>query len=212
MTRPDTKEVILDAAEQLFSEQGFASTSLRAITATAGVNLAAVNYHFGSKNDLAKAVLARRLQPLNRERLRRLDGLEGRGAPPAEEIVAAFVAPALNLNRGEGAGEGLKRLLGRIYAEQPDFLEDLLKEQFGDVVRRFSAALKRTLPHLPPADMFWRMHFMVGAMAHTLCTSSNLLHAFSGGLCDPTDIDRVTGQLVAFVSGGLRAPAREEVP
>ena len=212
MTRADTKEVILDAAEQLFSEQGFASTSLRAITAGAKVNLAAVNYHFGSKNDLAKEVLARRLQPLNRERLQRLDELESRGAPPLEGIVSAFVGPALNLNRGEGAGEGLKRLLGRIYAEQPEFLKDLLKEQFGVVVRRFSNALKHALPHLPPADVFWRMHFMVGAMAHTLCTSSNLLHAFSGGLCDPTDIDRVTEQLVAFVSGGLRAPARQEVP
>ena len=105
MTATDTKETILDSAEQLFAEQGFAPTSLRAITARAGVNLAAVNYHFGSKADLSREVLARRLEPLNRERLRLLDACEATGKPPLEGIVAAFVAPALNLNReAEGAG------------------------------------------------------------------------------------------------------------
>ncbi len=214
MTATETKDTILDSAEQLFSEQGFASTSLRAITARAGVNLAAVNYHFGSKADLAREVLSRRLEPLNRERLRLLDASRkglGEAAPPLEDIVGAFVGPALNLNReAEGAGEGLKRLLGRVYAEQPEFLEDLLRGQFGEMVSRFSTALERTLPDLDRSQVFWRMHFMVGAMAHTLCCSSNLLHSFSKGHCDPTDIDRLTDQLVAFVSGGLRAPVREE--
>src|SRR5215468_2668082 len=97
-----TKARILDAAEVLFMEHGFEATSLRAITAAAGVNLAAVNYHFGSKEELFQAVLTRRLDPMNQERVDLLTRLENEVAPrplPCERILNAMFMPALKLAR-----------------------------------------------------------------------------------------------------------------
>jgi len=216
MAATDTRRQILDAAEQLFGEQGFAATSLRAITAVAGANVAAVSYHFGSKKELAKEVVARRLGPLNRARLERLDALERASEGQQlrlESVIEAFLVPALELIPHRGEDHGLTKLMGRIYAEQPDFLEELFAEQFGDLVDRFLRAFERCLPGRDRALVFWRMHFMVGAMAHTLC-SSNLLTLFTGGLCDPDDVERIEREMVSFVAGGMRAtvPCTERTP
>ncbi len=209
MAATDTKQRILDAAQQLFGEKGFAATSLRAITTAAGTNVASVNYHHGSKDELAKAVVVRLLGPINKERLERLDACEQacRGHElELEQVIEAFLAPALKLLRHRGETLGLTRLMGRIYAEQPDFLEDLFAEQFGDLVKRFVLAFERCLPDKQRDLLFWRMHFMVGAMAHTLC-SNNLLALFTGGLCDPDDVDRIEREMISFVAGGMRAAA-----
>ncbi|MHC5063096.1 MAG: TetR/AcrR family transcriptional regulator [Planctomycetota bacterium] len=207
MSGTDTKQQILEAAEQLFGESGFTSTSLRAITTAAGVNLAAVNYHFGSKEELAKAVIGRHLAPLNEERLRRLDAAEeaAGGEPALEDVVASFLGPALDLAREENQAAGITRLLGRIYSEQPPFIGELFAEKFADLVQRFLQAIERCLPELDRSVVFWRMHFMVGTMAHTLCTN-NLLTLFTSGHCNMKDIDHVTRQMVAFVAAGMRAP------
>src|SRR3981081_1481862 len=115
----DTKTRILDAAELLFMEHGFGATSLRQITAAAGVNLAAVNYHFGSKEELFQAVLTRRLDPMNQERIALLTRFEGESAPRAltcERILAAMFIPALKLARDpKRGGKNFLRLLGRAY-------------------------------------------------------------------------------------------------
>src|SRR5258705_11177243 len=92
-TRPDTKHRILDSAERLFAEYGFAGVSLRAIIADAKVNLAAIHYHYHSKEALFDAVILRRLEPINRERLELLDALERTGKPTLEQILEAFFAP-----------------------------------------------------------------------------------------------------------------------
>jgi len=113
----DTKERILDAAERLFAVTGFEATSLRNITAEADVNLAAVNYHFGSKEKLTEAVFSRRLEPMNRERIALLDALEAHGGPDSrnlEAIVEAFVGPPLRMSRDpERGGPAFMRLLGK---------------------------------------------------------------------------------------------------
>ena len=207
----DTKARILDAAEALFSAHGFAATSMRDITTRAEANLAAVNYHFGSKLELVRAVFARRFGPLNEDRLARLTQLEARAgdAPVAlVEILRAFVAPALRL----GAARGLDcmRLMGRVHSEPPAFVSELFGELFADVRTRFLAALQRGAPHLPPAQAYLRMYFVVGAMAHTMVASQHLA-AMTDGQCDGTDLDWVENELVHFGAAGLLAkptPAR----
>jgi AcrR family transcriptional regulator len=204
-----TKERILDAAEQLFAEHGFAATSLRMITAAARVNLAAVNYHFHSKEALIRAVFDRRLGPVNQERLQLLEACEaraGRRPPPLEEVLEAFFGPALRLGRGLARrGIDFQRLMGRMYSETGEQFRSLLQEQFTEVAVRFRAALRRALRRLPPAELYWRMHFGIGAMAHTLA-GVEYLQFVSEGRCDPSDVEGTVRRLVTFLSAGLRAP------
>ncbi len=210
MSEPDTKTMILDAAEGLFAEQGYAATSMRQLATKAGVNLAATNYHFGSKEDLAKAVLARRIEPINEERLRRLGALPARRTT-VEAIVRAFVEPPLRaaptaLAAGDDTtpANRLCRVFGRISVEQPPFLRTFLGEQFREVGRRFHDALATALPGHGAAAIWWRLHFMVGAMAHTLQNSAALA-LLTGNLCNANDVDALVEHLVAFAVGGLRA-------
>jgi AcrR family transcriptional regulator len=213
MPASETKDTLLDAAELLFAEQGYAATSLRQLTNRAGVNLAAVNYHFGSKEALVKAVLARRMSPINEERLRRLDAMPVRRRN-VEAIVRAFVEPPLRGGSSSGddpsgtPGTRLCRVFGRISVEQPPFLRGFLAQQFRTVGRRFAAALAAALPGQDAASLWWRLHFVVGAMAHTLQNSAALAQV-SNGLCRADDIDALIEHLVTFAVGGLRAaPAR----
>lgn len=205
---PDTKTRLLDAAERLFAERGFAATSLRAITAAAGVNLAAVNYHFRSKQALLEAVFARRLDWVNRRRLELLAAAEARARrrPPLEEILEAFVAPAFRLRAELGAAAAsFQRLMGRLLVEPGESTERMLKEQFGGVADRFLSALKKALPELPPAELAARIQFMIGAMAHTLAGTS-LMKLFWGDRSNLSDAEATIRRLVAFLAAGLRAP------
>ena len=133
----DTKEKLLDAAEELFADHGFASTSLRDITTEADVNLAAVNYHFGSKLDLLRAVFARRIGPVNAERLERFDALDD---PDVEEVLRAFIAPLFKRLRepGNARGSGLKKndILLKIDGKAVTTLDDVQqrhKTALGDI-------------------------------------------------------------------------------
>jgi len=205
--RTDTREALLDAAERLFAEHGLRSASLRSITGEAGTNLAAVNYHFGSKQGLVEAVFRRRLEPLNRERLERLADCErASGGPAVEGIARAFVAPVLGMlgDRQEG-GAAFARLVGRSFSEPSEDTRRMLLSAFREVVERFVAALARALPDLPPETLFWRLHFMAGAMAHT-AAFGRLAYAISHGRCDPDDTGRMIDELTAFLTAGLAAP------
>jgi len=206
---PSTKERILDAAERLFAERGFAATSLRTITAAARVNLAAVNYHFHSKEALIRAVFARRLGPVNQQRLQLLEACQaraGKGPPRLEEVLEAFFGPALRLGRGLAqSGINFQRLMGRMYGEPGEHFRSMLQEQFKEVAMRFGEALRKALPALPPVELYWRVHFMIGAMAHTL-TGVDYLPLFSEGQCDPSDVEGTVRRLVSFLAAGLRAP------
>ena len=208
-----TKDRLLDAAEELFSDRGIDATSLRAVTSAAGANLASVNYHFESKDGLVRSVFLRRLEPLNNERLELLDALEvaAAGSPiELEAILDAWVMPALRMGQSP-EGKRFKRLLGRIYSEPGDSLQTLLRELFGEILQRFSAAIGRTLPELSSEELMWRVHFMLGAMIHTVADQPSI-RAFSGGLCDPSDIEGVRRRLIDFVSAGLRSQMGREKP
>jgi AcrR family transcriptional regulator len=204
----ETKERILDTAERLFSEHGYAATSLRSIIASAGVNLAAVHYHFHSKEALLEAVILRRSVPANRARLALLDRFEKEavGTPPRlEKVIEAFVAPTLHMSRDpQSGGMVFMKLLGRLHAEG-DLLPRILTLQFGDVLERFGDALRAALPDLPPEELFWRLNLALGALAQTLRGGSKDLQTISD-LSLSFDSETALERLVAFLSAGFRAP------
>jgi len=203
MVAVSTRERILDSAEKLFSEKGFDATSLRSITTGARVNLAAVNYHFGSKDALIREVFARRLGPLNEERLRLL--AEAGDDPDLEQVVEAFVGPALRMSRVP-RGAMFMRLFGYAMSRRDDRILTMFTERFREVVERFTAALGGALPDLDGDEVFWRLLFMVGAMAHTMALSDKLSD-LSGGRCDGSDVELTLRQLVPFLVAGMRAPS-----
>jgi AcrR family transcriptional regulator len=209
MNPVDTKTRILDAAERLFAENGITSTSLRAITAAAEANLAAVNYHFQSKEALIHACYSRRLGPANQKRLEMLDACQARagdGVPALEEIMDAFVDPVLL----GFVGTPFTALMGRMYAEPGDFARRFIGVHMGEIARRFGAALRRAMPGLTEEDLFWRMHFSVGVMAHTLA-GGKLLEVLSQGRCTMSDVQAIRKRMVAFLCAGLRAQASENL-
>ncbi|MDH3744532.1 MAG: TetR family transcriptional regulator, partial [Acidobacteriota bacterium] len=205
------RDRLLDAAERLFAEHGAHRASLRAITQEADANLAAVNYHFGSKEGLLREVLSRRLRPLNRERLNALKRAAATAHPEAarvEDVVRAFVAPVLSMVQRERGGHCFARLVTRLFSEPDPIMRRLVLAEFDEVIPRFTSALGLALPDLPREEIYWRFSFMVGAMTHT-AGLGYLLHELSGGLCDPLDVDGVTERLVRFVSAGLTASPTE---
>ena len=200
---PGTKERILDAAERLFSSQGVAATSIRAITAEAGVNVAAVHYHYGGRDELLRAVLQRRLGGVNEERLRQLDALLARPEPPqVEDVVHAFLAPALISSVED---EALPRMADLLLAEPPSRARELALEIFGEVFERFSGALEALLPELPSALVRERLRFAIGSMIHAIHAPRDLLEPEA-----PTpprvEVEEILSALTDFVSAGLRAP------
>ena len=204
-----TRDRILDAAEGLFAEQGFA-TSLRAITTKAEVNLAAVNYHFGSKEALVAAVFARRVAPLNAERLELLARAEqaAGGNPTVEAIVEAFVGPPLRMSH-DPQGAIFMRLFGQTLGGPDDRMLELFAEQFKTVAHRFHEALCRALPDRDPAELFWRMLFMIGSLAHTMSLSDKLPY-LSGGSCSPLGVEALIRRLVPFAAAGIRSELPQE--
>ena len=202
----DTKTVILDSAEALFARKGASAVSLRQVIARAKVNLAAIHYHFGGKEALLQAVLTRRLGPLNAERLSLLDDAEGKSRRvPLKTLLEALVGPALRLSRNpKKGGREFMRLLGRCFTEPDDKIQAMLTRQLHEVAERFLPAFQRALPKIKKVDLFWRLHFLVGAMAHTMADAERL-REFTGGMCDPDDTEETVRQLVTFLEAGLKA-------
>jgi AcrR family transcriptional regulator len=204
-----TKDRILDAAEALFMEHGFEATSLRAITAAAAVNLAAVNYHFGSKEELFQAVLTRRLDPMNQRRVALLDRFEREAATPlsCERIIVALFGPALEIARDpELGGNNFLRLLGRAYADPAPFIRRFLSEQYAQMIARFKAAFARALPHLPKKELSWRLHFIMGALSYTLAGTDALKLIAELSPKESANDELLLRRLAPFLLAGLQAP------
>ncbi len=201
---PDTKDLILDAAEALFSEKGVEGVSLRLLTRVAGVNLASVHYHFGSKEAVVKAVFLRRVRPLNRERLAMLDAVEGRGDAQVEDILVALMTPAFRLARDPVRGKHFMRLCARFYSEPAEYLEKAFEAEFAEVIGRFERAFARALPKLSRDDLRRRMHFSIGVMVHTMLDSDRT-KKWTEGACDPSDTEATLAAVVSFVAAGMRA-------
>ena len=197
----DTKDKLLDAAEKIFSEHGFAGVSLRSIIGEAGVNLAAAHYHFGSKEALLCAVVMRRAGPVNAERLALLDACEtaaGAGPLPVAQVLDAFLTPTFHMARQPG-GELVVRMIGRLYVE--DVLPRLVAPLFAEVMERFLNACRRALPELPPEELHFRLHCAIGAVAQALRGA-----AFLPPLSNENEVNLARERLIAFLAAGFRAP------
>lgn len=209
---PDTRERILDAAEALFVEHGFEATSMRMITGRAVVNLASVNYHFGSKEALIQEVFRRRLTWLNEQRLNALARFEAeaKGAPlKPHQIVEAFFGVSLRMAADtEHGGHTFMRLLGRTYTEPSAFVRQFLADEYAAVVPRFKQALFRSLPDVPPEEILWRFHFMLGAMSYAIA-GTDALQLVAEYELDEKDPGALARRLMPFLLGGLRAPLPE---
>src|SRR5262245_19502880 len=210
-----TKQRILDVAEVQFAEHGYAGASLRGIIGMAHVNLAAVHYHFRSKEALLESVCLRRAGQLNEERLRLLDELEagaGDAGAPLEGIIEAFIGPPMQLvfaTRGNGNIFG--KLVGRLYAESGEKFFEMIKKHFATIAMRFSVALRRACPELSEEELRWRFHYMAGVMAHTLLHVDHM-DVFSDTKAKEQDVTEVMDRLVRFLAAGFRAPAGNSRP
>ncbi|AJB26236.1 transcriptional regulator for fatty acid degradation FadQ, TetR family [Bordetella pertussis 137] len=211
-----TREIILETAEQLFAQQGHDGTSMRQITSAAGVNLAAVNYHFGSKEALVQAVLKRRLEEVNRERLRLLDELEAAagGAPlKPSQIVDAFFGTLLRLAASpDHAGKSFLPLLERTMTDPSGFIRTLFAEEYADVMERYKNALFAALPGVPRAEIMWRFQFMLGATSYAIMGTDTLrfVTGWTFDQAEPPDNPHwLLPRLLSFLLGGLRAPLPE---
>lgn len=211
-TRPATKERILDAAEKLFADHGVTATSLRQITASAGVNLAAVNYHFQSKDALAAAVLRRKLEPINEERLRRLDELEASTADSLklEAVLDCFVQPVFDPRYRKGLAH-FPRFMARLSLEPGEWVASVLQPSLGPLLVRFSGALQRALPQASSQEIFWGIFFGVGSFVHTLA-NPYLFSLMARAQDVRPDDERVAYRLVCFFAAGLRGLAADAGP
>ena len=195
----DTKSRILDTAEKLFGMNGFDGTSLRDITTAADVNLAAINYHFQSKDSLIDAIIARRIEPVNKKRLELLDAAGPR--PTVEQILRAFMAPVMEVKV-----DALVPLIGRILSNPEVFVERVFHKHLAPVSQRFIEALSKALPDLQPSEILWRLHFSVGVMTQTMLWG-RIYPKITNGACDSSDRGALVDRVVRFVAAGFRAPA-----
>src|SRR5437773_194608 len=205
-----TTERIMDAAERLFADHGFEGTSIRDIVDAAQVNLAAIHYHFRSKEALLEAVLTRRISIVNDARLERLGAVETAAAPRSpsvEEILRAFIVPTVEFAQRNESGATFVQLMSRVFTEPRFSLTDFLARKFGEMISRFSNAFVNALPDIPREVVLWRAFFTIGAMHHLLC-STDKIALLDKRLLKATSAADMTEYLVHFCVAGMSTPAK----
>src|SRR5436305_7631462 len=198
-THAATKAAVFGAAERLFALNGFRNVSVRDITAEAGVNLASVNYHFGSKDSLIFEIFRRRTGELSRERARMLHEAHDRydGRPPVREILAALIAPPMRwAERGEDRRIAMQFII-RARSEGSEAIRDVLRTDVSHL-RRFADALVGALPRLPREDIYWRLHFTLGMIHNNRFAEFDRLHVLSDGLTRETDVEALLSRMLDF--------------
>ena len=200
-----TKDRILHAAEELFAAQGFATTSLRQVTSRADVNIAAVNYHFGSKENLVNEVFRRRMDDMSRERLAALQRAVDAHPGQLEPILAAFVEPALAMAQDRHGGGAFIRVIARAYAESNDSLRKFLSDQYGHVLREFAKALAGCVPGLGKEALYWRLDFLSGALTYAMADFGLIKRPT--GVSEAAHRQRAAKALIQFAAAGFQADA-----
>ncbi|WKE67034.1 TetR/AcrR family transcriptional regulator [Gallaecimonas kandeliae] len=207
MARPDTKTLILDVAERLFAEHGFNDTSLRLITSDAGVNLASVNYHFGSKKALIQAVLARYLDSFMPMISDAMALLQADDKVDMTKVLGAFVGPLLALNQLKPAGTAtFMQLLGRGYTEKQGHLRRFITNQYGDALGAIMATVRKATPGLPDNELFWRLHFTLGTVVFTMASSMALSEIAESDFGEKNSIESLIHRLVPYLASAVTAP------
>ncbi|MCE2869248.1 MAG: TetR family transcriptional regulator [Xanthomonadaceae bacterium] len=198
----NTKERILHAAEDLFAQHGFAGTSLRQVTSRADVNIAAVNYHFGSKENLVHEVFKHRMDEMSEKRLSALSESIARDPADLNGILLAFIQPALALTL-DRHGASFVRVLARAYAEKNDGLRNFLSENYGQVLREFAKAIANCLPQLSKEELYWRMDFTAGALTYAMADFGLIRR--QPGVTEKAHCEKAAQHLITFAQAGLRA-------
>jgi len=202
-----TKAAVFGAAERLFALNGFQNVSVRDITAEAGVNLASVNYHFGSKDALLFEIFRRRTSELNRERARMLHEANERhgGKPPVREFLEAYFAPPL---RWSDPGNNRRISIQFIIRARSEGTADMREAIQNDVshLARFADALIAARPELPRETVYWRLHFVLGMVHNNRFAEFDRLHHLSGGLTREGDVKALLARMVDFAEAGFLAP------
>ena len=202
-----TKNKILDAAENLFAIQGFNGTSLREITSRAEVNLAAVNYHFGSKKELIKSVMSRYMNELSPRLEASLVNICEQENLNLLEVFSAFIEPLLSLNEfKENGTSNFLQLLGRGYSDSQGFLRWFLTTQYPGVINNFVKAVQKAYPELTTEEMFWRLHFTMGTIVFTMSSSDALMDIAKSDFDKTMDIAGVIKKVIPYVAAGVAAP------
>tara|TARA_R110000744_G_scaffold71508_4_gene144117 strand:- start:4076 stop:4711 length:636 start_codon:yes stop_codon:yes gene_type:complete len=202
-----TKNKILDAAENLFADKGFNGTSLREITSQAEVNLAAVNYHFGSKKELIKAVMSRYMNALSPRLELALTQVCEQDSPSLIEVFSAFIEPLLSLNEIKNNGtSNFLQLLGRGYTDSQGFLRWFLTTQYPGVIDNFVIAVQKAYPELSAEEMFWRLHFTMGTVVFTMSSSDALIDIAKSDFDRELQISDVIRNVIPYVAAGVGAP------
>lgn len=202
-THFSTKERILGAAEELFAQHGFAGTSLREVTSRADVNIAAVNYHFGSKENLVNEVFRRRMDEMSERRLNQLRQAQESVPGDLDAVLAAFIQPALALNIDRHGGASFVRVLARAYAEKNDGLRQFLSDNYGHVLREFAKAIGACVPELAKEDLLWRLDFVAGALTYAMADFGLIKRP--AGVSEKAHCEKAARALIRFAAAGLRA-------
>jgi AcrR family transcriptional regulator len=202
-TQFSTKDRILGAAEELFAQYGFTGTSLRQVTSRADVNIAAVNYHFGSKENLVNEVFRRRMDGMSEVRLSRLAAARTDAPGQLEPILAAFVDPALALAQDRHGGGAFIRVIARAYAEKNDGLRKFLSDQYGHVLRDFAKAIAECLPTLSKEELYWRLDFLAGALTYAMADFGLIKRPV--GVSEAAHRERAAQELIRFAAAGFKA-------
>lgn len=201
-----SRDRLIRAAARLFAAHGFDGVSVRQIAAAADANSALVGYYFRGKEGLLFEVYRALSEPLTEERIRRLEACSGNGKKPTvEQVIEAFVRPALDATTGQ-EGQVFTRLRAMLAGRHSDLLERVVAERFDASTTRFVDVLNQCLPHLSRADVFWRFHFLLGAIYYT-AAGPHRIRVLSRGACDPADADAVLPELVRYAASGFRAPS-----
>jgi len=198
-----TKDRILGAAEELFAQFGFAGTSLRQVTSRADVNIAAVNYHFGSKENLVNEVFRRRMDEMSAQRLAALKTAVAEHAGQLEPILAAFVEPALAMAQDRHGGGAFIRVIARAYAEKNDSLRKFLSDQYGHVLREFAKALAACMPELSKEELYWRLDFLSGALTYAMADFGLIKRPT--GVTEAAHRARAARELIRFAAAGFKS-------
>ncbi len=198
-----TKDRILGSAEELFAQFGFAGTSLRQVTSRADVNIAAVNYHFGSKENLVNEVFRRRMDEMSALRLAALSKAIEQDPCVLEQVLAAFVEPALALAQDRHGGGAFIRVIARAYAEKNDSLRRFLSDQYGHVLREFAKAIAVCVPELSKEELYWRLDFLSGALTYAMADFGMIKRP--SGVTEANHQAHAARELIRFTAAGFRS-------
>ena len=203
-----TRERILRAAEALFAERGIDAVSLREITAAANANTASLHYHFGSKEALLAEIFSSRALPIAERRLELLDrvGRDKKGRPVLEDVLRAFLRPALEVPAGP-QGAAFVLLRARLAFEPADIRRTVLGKAFDASSKKFIEALREALPDLTEDRLHWRFHFLLGAMVYTMAAPGRI-ESMTDGALDTSNSTTALEELVTFAAAGFRDPKK----